>query len=189
MFSQDYKKVLSKANCECLKNVDISNKTYDQRITNFGVCAFKSSQPFLKEIKRDYGIDLISDIGNQEKMKDFGVQIGMLTMSECSETFLNLMKEDEALENNIADSKEYLISGTVTKIEKGNFLIFHLVGDSKILNKFYWVTNIESNLDLATEYGKLLNKKVNLSYYPTEIFDVNINNYKNVNIISTLKTD
>lgn len=189
MFSQDYKKVLSKANCECLKNVDISSKTYDQRIANFGVCAFKSSQPFLKEIKRDYGIDLISDIGNQEKMKDFGVQIGMLTMSECSETFLNLMKEDKALENNIANSKEYLISGTVTKIEKGNYIVFHLIGDNKVLNKFYWVTNIESTLDLPKEYDHLVNKKVSLSYYSAEIFDVSINDYRTVNVISSLKTD
>ncbi|WP_449397712.1 hypothetical protein [Chryseobacterium wanjuense] len=84
---------------------------------------------------------------------------------------------------------QLLINGTITKIEKDNFVVFHVVGDNKNLTKLYWISNIESNLDLPKEYNSLINKKVSISYYTSEIFDVKINDYKNLNIILSLKTD
>ncbi|WP_435524158.1 hypothetical protein [Chryseobacterium indoltheticum] len=77
-----------------------------------------------------------------------------------------------------------MINGTVSKIEKENFIVFHVVGENKMLNKLYWISSVDSNLDLPKEYQTLLNKKVNISYFTMEIFDPKINDYKTLNIIS-----
>lgn len=58
-----------------------------------------------------------------------------------------------------------------------------------VISNFVFSQDIESNLDLPTEYNSLVNKKINISYYTTEIFDAKINDYRNLNVISSLKTD
>lgn len=186
-FSQEYKQKFSREVCECVKNIDATNKTKNEMSTQFGLCAFKHAAPYKKELKRDFGIDLVADIGNEEKMKKFGVEVGMMMVSECPDIFSKVMGSDES--DSEAESSELLINGTISKIEKDNFVVFHVVGENKNLTKFYWVSTIESNLDLPKEYNGLVNKKVNISYYTTEIFDSKINDYRNLNIISSLKTD
>lgn len=188
VFSQDYKKEFSKAVCDCIKKIDTENGGSKDMSSEFGLCAFKSAGPYKTELKRDYDIDFVTDIENDEKLKNFGVQVGILMMNECADTFLKVMKSDDSNGNGEAPA-EVLINGTITKIEKDNFIVFQLVGDNKILNKFYWIGKIDSNLDLPKEYNTLINKKVSISYYAAEIFDVKINDYRNLNIISSLKTD
>lgn len=187
-FSQDYKKELSKSSCDCLRKIDIENNDKNVITSQLGLCMLKTASPYSKEIKRDYGIDIVKDISNSEKMKELGVQVGMLMLNDCQELFEKITKSEE-LENESDESSYLLISGKVKKIEKENFVIFHLVGENNNLTKFYWVSNVESNLDLPKEYNSLLNKKVNISYYTSEIFDAKINDYRNLNIISSLKTD
>lgn len=188
VFSQDYKKEFSKAVCDCIKKIDTESGASKDMSSEFGLCAFKSAGPYKKELKRDYDIDFVTDLENGEKLKNFGVQVGILMMNECADTFLKVMKSDDSNTNREAPS-EVVINGTVTKIEKDNFIVFQLVGDNKILNKFYWIGKIDSNLDFPKEYNTLINKKVSISYYTAEIFDVKINDYRNLNIISSLKTD
>ncbi len=110
-------------------------------------------------------------------------------MKECPDTFIEVFKLGENDKNKESRHSESIISGTVTKIEKNNFVVFHMAVDNRILNKLYWVFPVESNVDLPKEYSTLLHKKVNVSYYPGEIFDAGINDYRKVNIISVLKTD
>ncbi len=185
-FSQEYKQKFSREVCECVKNIDATNKTKKEMSTQFGLCAFKHAASYKKELKRDFGIDLVADIANEEKMENFGVQVGMMMVTECPDVFSKVMGDEG---DSGAESSELLINGTVSKIEKDNFVVFHIVGENKNLTKFYWVSTIESNLDLPKEYNGLVNKKVNISYYTTEIFDAKINDYRNLNIISSLKTD
>lgn len=191
LFSQDYKEKLSKSSCDCLRNIKTNDEDKRAVTTQVGLCMYKTALPFNKEIKRDYNIDLSKDIGNNEKMKDLGVQMGILMLNECQELFTKLSEDKKSEENKDGEesNSELLINGTITKIEKENFVIFHVVGENKNLTKFYWVSNIESNLDLPKEYNSLINKKVSISYYTTEIFDAKINDYRNLNIISSLKTD
>ncbi len=189
LFSQDYKQKLSKSSCDCLKTINTEDKDKKTITSQFGLCMLKTAMPYSKEIKRDYGIDLSKDIANNEKMKELGIQMGMLMLNECQELFEKITESDKDTENAEENDSYLLFSGTVKKIEKENFVIFHIVGENKTLTKFYWVSNVESDLDLPKEYNALVGKKVNLSYYTTEIFDAKINDYKNLNILSSLKTD
>jgi len=181
-WSQDYTSKIAKETCECFTKVKSKYPNTKNLETQLGFCMLKSVQPYAKEVKRDFNIDVIND--NSEKT---GEIIGKWLVAECPDIFLEMVSSTED-DRDVAKS-QLLMNGTVKKIEKENFVIFHLVGENNNLTKFYWVSNVESNLDLPKEYNALLNKKVNISYYTTEIFDVKINDYRNLNIISSLKTD
>lgn len=188
LFSQDYKKKIAKATCDCVAKVQNESKGAKTQEAQLGLCMISSSMPYAKELKKDYNIDIenLTDETSDKAFEKLGSAIGVLMTTECSDVFLKIMNDTE--ESNEAKS-ELLLNGTITKIEKENFVIFHVVGENKNLTKFYWVSNIESNLDLPKEYNSLINKKVSISYYTTEIFDIKINDYRNLNIISSLKTD
>jgi len=188
VFSQDYRKKIAKASCECITKVGEEIKDSQTREMKLGLCMITSSMPFSKELKRDYNID-IDKIGDESDIsfEELGGKIGILMATECSDVFVKMFADHHDTSN--AENSELLLSGTVKKIEKDNFVVFHVIGENNNLTKFYWISNIESNLDLPAEYNSLVSKKVNISYYTTEIFDAKINDYRNLNVISSLKTD
>ncbi|AZA84259.1 hypothetical protein C1637_05290 [Chryseobacterium lactis] len=186
-FSQDYKQKIAKASCECtaeMKNKNLSPKEVN---TQFGLCVIKSAMPYTKELKRDYNIDTTSLGADESPEADrFFQNLSLMMMTECSDTFSDFIKNGESPSK---EQKDFVLKGTITKIEKENFVVFYLMDENKNLKKLNWVTGIESNLDLPKEYSSLLNKKVTANYYTADIFDVRINDYRNMNIISSLKTD
>ncbi|CAA7197237.1 hypothetical protein [Chryseobacterium potabilaquae] len=186
-FSQDYKQKIAKATCDCVNSIKSESKDSKNLEAQLGICMLKVSMPYSKELKRDYNIDVskANAFDDDKTIDEFAGQIGLAMVSECSDVFLDIMKKENPSE---IDS-QLLINGEITKIEKDNFVVFHIVGENKNLTKLYWVSNVESNLDLPKEYTNLINKRVNISYYTSEIFDAKINDYRNVNIISSLKTD
>jgi hypothetical protein len=187
-FSQDYKKKIAKSSCDCVKSIKTEGKTNTAITSELGVCMLKAAMPFSKEIKKDYNIDPTADMMDSAKMEQLGIKMGILMAEECQEEFLKMAQFSDE-EASVSESSELLINGTVSKIEKENFIIFHVIGENKMLNKLYWISSVDSNLDLPKEYQTLMNKKVNISYFTMEIFDPKINDYKTLNIISTLKTE
>lgn len=187
-FSQDYKTKIAKSSCDCVKAIKTEGKTNSAITSELGVCMLKAAMPFSKEIKKDYDIDPAADMMDSTKMEQLGIKMGILMATECQEEFLKMAQFSDE-ETAGSESSELLINGTVSKIEKENFIVFHVVGENKMLNKLYWISSVDSNLDLPKEYQTLMNKKVNISYFTMEIFDPKINDYKTLNIISTLKTE
>jgi len=187
-FSQAYKTKIAKSSCDCVKAIKTDGKTNSAITSELGVCMLQAAMPFSKEIKKDYNIDPANDIVDSAKMEQLGIKLGILMATECQEEFLKIAQftDEETSEN---ESSVLLISGTVSKIEKENFIVFHVVGENKMLNKLYWISSVESNLDLPREYQTLMNKKVDISYFTMEIFDPKINDYRNLNIISSLKAE
>lgn len=182
-FSQDYQTKIARTTCECFNKAKAENPDSKTLEIKLGLCIIQGAQPYAKELKKDYNLDILQDDSSET-----GKLVATWLLKECPDRMLELFNP-ESNNTKKKDDSELLISGTVTKIEKDNFVIFHVAGDNKILTKLYWVTPIESNLDLQKEYGSLLNKKINAGYYPSEIFDAKINDYRKVNIISMLKTD
>ncbi|WP_155845835.1 hypothetical protein [Chryseobacterium gregarium] len=183
-FSQDYKTRIAKTTCECFTQAKAGNPDAKTLEIKLGLCIIQGAQPYAEELKKDYNLDILRDDSSET-----GKLVATWLMKECPDTFIEVFKLGENDKNKESRHSELLISGTVIKIEKNNFVVFHMAGDNRILNKLYWVFPVESNLDLPKEYSALLHKKVNVSYYPGEIFDAGINDYRKVNIISVLKTD
>ena len=153
----------------------------------FGICMMKVTAPYKKEIKKEFGIDL-DDYSKKESMYELGRQMGLIMAQECPEVFERFIK-DEDLEKTEENSGEQLMHGEIAKIEKDSFVVFYLKGDNNILTKFYWISNVDSNIELEKKYNELTGKKVDVVYYSAEIFDYKINEYRKVNILQTLKTE
>ncbi len=181
VWSQDYTAKIAKETCECFTKAKAENSNSKNLEIQLGVCMLKSVRPYAQEVKKDFNIDVINDDSSKT-----GEIIGKWLLAECPDIFLEMAAAEDAGKENT--KSQLLISGTVKKIEKENFIIFHIVGENSSLTKLYWISNIDSDLDLPKEYNSILNKKVNISYYTKEIFDAKISDYRNLNIISSLKT-
>ena len=186
---EDFKKIIAQNTCKCVKDVKKENLTKKQIEFQFGICMFKVANPYKAEIKKEFGID-ISDFSKKENMYKLGTEIGILMAQECPDVFEQFIPEDKNdTQTEEVVSSEELMNGEITKIEKENFVIFYLKGDNNILTKFYWISNVESNIELEKKYNELVGKKVNVTYYSADIFDHKINDYRKVNILSMLKTE
>lgn len=189
-FSQDFKKTIAQEACKCVKENVKEGSTEKQTELQFGICMFKVSSPYKKEIKNEFGIDL-NDFTNKQNMYELGKQFGMIMALECPEVFEKFMDKENSISDNYIEENttDLLMHGEVAKIDKDAFVIFYLKGDNGILTKFYWVSNVESNIELEKKYNELVGKKVNVSYYSTDIFDYKISEYRKVNILTMLKTE
>ena len=186
---EDFKKIIAQNTCKCVKDVKKENLTKKQVEFQFGICMFKVANPYKAEIKKEFGID-ISDFSKKENMYKLGTEIGILMAQECPDVFEQFIPEDKNdTQTEEVVSSEELMNGEITKIEKDTFVIFYLKGDNGILTRFYWISNVDSNIELEKKYQDLVGKKVNITYYSADIFDHKINDYRKVNILSMLKTE
>ncbi len=187
LFSQDFKKSIAQEACKCVKENVKDDMSEKQVQLKFGICMMKVTAPYKKEIKKEFGIDL-DDYSKKESMYELGRQMGLIMAQECPEVFERFIK-DEDMKTTEENSGELLMHGEIAKIEKDSFVVFYLKGDNNILTKFYWISNVDSNIELEKKYNELTGKKVDVVYYSAEIFDYKINEYRKVNILQTLKTE
>lgn len=189
VFSQSYKDKISAEMCTCAKEMKTEAKTSKQIEFELGICMMKIAMPYRDEIMRDFNIDLRNDIGKEDKMIKLGETFGMIIINDCPEIFQKIMPASYFDDEDPYSKEVKMLNGVISKIEKNDFVIFHITGDNRVLTKLHWVSKIESNLDLPVEFQGLQGKRVNVSYHATEIFDPKFNQYRSVNMITSLKTD
>lgn len=179
IFAQDYLTKITHQSCECLSTIE-QTEDREQFNLELGLCIIDASMPYKKELKKDHNIDLenIDEDGTR-----LGELIGLKMAGICPEEILKIANggEDESY-----DELSSTISGTITKVEKEQFIVFSIKEDSGKTTKFYWIYYIESNVDLPTEYSTLIGKKVEVYYYESDLFDARINEYKSFNIIEEI---
>lgn len=182
-FSQEYKAKIGQTACECFKKVKAESSDPETLKTKIGFCIINAAEPYTEELKKEYNLDILRD-----QSSETGKVVAAMILRECPGLFMEMVNSEKK-DRPDAGSSGIPVSGTVTRIEKKNFVIFHLMGEDGNLTRLYWVTPIGSGLDLPREYKSLLNKKIDAVYEKNEIFDPGINDYRNINIISSLKKD
>ncbi|WDT67237.1 hypothetical protein [Cloacibacterium sp. TD35] len=190
---EDFKKKIAQDACKCIGEIKPEKKSKEVMQMQLGLCFIKVATPYKEQIKKEYGIDLSKDISNEAKMEELGEKLGVLMVSECADTFISFVDKsgygEQYAQETAEESSADFMNGEITRIEKDAFVIFYLKGDNGILTKFYWISNVDSNIELEKKYQDLVGKKVNISYYSADIFDHKINDYRKVNILSMLKTE
>jgi len=182
-FSQDYKAKIGISACECFKKLKAENTDPKILETKLGFCIINAAEPYAKQLKKEYDLDILHD-----ESTETGKLVATWILKECPDLFLEMVDREEKSDTGM-QSSEISVSGTVSRIEKDGFIVFHIMGADGNLTKLYWITAVRSGLDLPKEYPSLLNKKVSVRYYRNEIFDAGINSYRNLNIMSALKKD
>lgn len=179
IFAQDYLTKITYESCECLSAIE-ETEDRDQFNLELGLCIIEASMPYKKELKKDHGIDLenINEDGTR-----LGELIGIKMAGVCPEEILKVANGGD--EESYDDLSSYS-SGTITKVEKEQFVVFSIKDDSGKTIKLHWLYYIDSEIDLEADYANLLGKRVEMYYYESDLFDARIDEYKTFNIIEEI---
>jgi hypothetical protein len=181
-FSQDYMDKLADQTCKCIQNIPDTLQVEDRNM-KLGLCMINEAMPYKKQIKRDHNIDL--DKLDRDEGEKLGRVVGIRAAGKCPDVFLKLAGSSND-EEEAAVTEEVSI-GKITSIENNGFIVFLLRDKSSKVSKYYWITGIESELDLPLNYKTLVGKNVSITYTITELFDAKIEAYKNFNVISKIE--
>jgi hypothetical protein len=181
-FSQDYMEKIALQTCDCLSKIADSTDT-ERMYMELGVCMINASEPYKKQLKKDYNID----VNNIDKEGEaLGKVVGLKMASFCPDGLFRLSKMEQ--NDTKEKEKESLTSiGKVTQIDRDVFVVFSVFDNSGKSMKFYWLTSVESNIDLANNYRTLVENDVRIKYYTKEFFDPKIGEYRNFNILEKLE--
>ncbi len=177
-YSQDYMDVIAKQSCDCLDKVPDTLET-DQFNMKLGLCMIEAANPYKKQIKKDYGINLDNIDTEGEKL---GRIIGMKMATVCPNSLIKLTKKPSSKSE--AKNEEKTAEGLITKIENDFFVVFSLKDDQGKTTKFYWLTFVDADLELTNKYHSLLGETAKITYKVQDFFDPKIEEYRSYNIIS-----
>ncbi|MEY2924782.1 MAG: hypothetical protein RLZZ337_1330 [Bacteroidota bacterium] len=184
-FSQDYMDKIALESCECIDRVS-DTVPMDQFNMELGLCMLEASMPYQKQLKKDHGINWDRIDKEGEKL---GRLIGMKLASVCPNSLMRMVKkvspelmddEDEEIDD------ELYAEGEIQKVEEEQFIVISVKEESGKVSKFYWMTFIDSDFDLANDYNSLIGKKAVLTYEEYEFFDPRLKEYRVFNVINAL---
>ena len=158
-FSQDYMSIITNEACECLSEI---KETSDSEKFNMqlGLCIIEAATPYRSKLKADHKIDLDNIVSDGKKL---GELIGFRMASVCPNEILRATQGDIA--NEEVENELYYVTGSIVKIEKDQFVVISIKDDvDGKTSKYYWLTYVSSEMDFATEYQKLIGKKVETYY-------------------------
>lgn len=185
-FSQGYLDDLAKQSCECLESIP-----QDMELNNLnmelGLCMLKAAKPYEKKLKKDHDINLskIATEG-QDVGERLGALIGVGMMAYCPDGMMAIVKMNQQNNEDMKVS-DNTTTGNVNEITKDTFISFAIRTDNGITTKYYWLTPIETDLNLPFDYEKLINSNITVTYTEMEMYDDRIKEYRPFKVINSLK--
>ncbi len=179
-FSQDFMDVIVKKSCDCLEHISDTLKT-EQFNMELGLCMIDASMPYKKQIKKSFDIDLDNISTEGEKL---GRLIGMKMATVCPNALIKMSRKAKGQPE--STNTEQTSTGTVTKIENDFFVVISLKDESGKVTRYYWLTFVESQLDLVNSYSTLIGKSLSISYESSEFFDPKLLEYRQFFIIKSI---
>ncbi len=182
-FSQKYIDEIASKSCECIDNIP-EDKSIQEAQMELGLCMLDASSPYKKQLKKDHGIDFSKIDTQGEKL---GRIIGMKMAGICPTAVMRLVGNSQEKEEVETATSTNTFVGEVSSIEDSKFVVFTVKNELGKQTKFYWLTFIESNVELISDYKTLTGKSVNVTYIQQEFFDSRIGEYRVFNIIQNLE--
>lgn len=178
--AQAYIEKIANETCECIgvSEKPLSKEEYNAKL---GFCIIESATPYKKKLKKDFEIDMLQI---EKHGKELGELIGIQMVTSCPNIILEIAKVNNEFEDTTEIiNNEKTIEGKITKIEKKQFVVFSLKDVSGKNKKFIWLHQIDSSIDLFSNYKDLKSKSVKIIYTEQEYFDPNIDEYRVFNVI------
>jgi hypothetical protein len=184
-YAQEYLNTITQKSCACVEKVP---ETLDQDQFNMqlGLCMIDASMPFKKQLKKEFDINL-DQIDHEQGLK-LGKVIGSRMATVCPQTLIRLTQKAKS-KADAAGEESQNVSGTITKIEADFFVAFSLKDDEGKVSKYYWLSEIDSETDLASSYTSLSGKQVSLTFVTQQMFDPRINEYRAFQVIKALAVE
>ena len=177
----DYLEKIAIASCSCADSLSPDLKISDRNI-RLGLCMINACEPYGEELLRDHQIDL-KRIDSQGE--ELGVLVGIKMASICPDKLIELAGEDE-VNIDSESSDEYRTiegEGVVFSILEEPFVCFTIKDEEGRKQKYYWLTYVDSEMNIENAFNSLKGRKVYFEYVIDEIFDPRIREYRNINIL------
>ena len=177
----DYLEEIAIASCNCADSLSPNLKISDRNI-RLGLCMINACGPYGKELLRDHQIDL-KRIDSQGE--ELGVLVGIKMASICPDKLIALAAEDE-VKNDSESSDDYRTTageGVVFSIIAEPFVCFTIKDEEGRKQKYYWLTYLDSEMNIENAFNTLKGREVYFEYVIDEIFDPRIREYRNINIL------
>ena len=180
-FAQTYFDKIVQESCNCVSKVSqtLDNEKYTQEL---GICMIVAAEPYRKQLKKDHNIDFDKIDVDGEKL---GKLIGIKMVAVCPDLILAVAKRSDNSESPAVESKSF--EGIITKIESDFFVVLHIKDESGKTNKFYWLTYVESGVEVADRYDSMVGTSIAVTYRSEEFFDPKIKEYRSFSIIEKLE--
>jgi hypothetical protein len=165
--------------CNCVAKVS-QNLEYEQYTQELGLCMIVASEPYQKQLKKDHGINFDRIDEHGEKL---GKIIGFRMASVCPDAILAVAKKATKTE----DKNSKLHEGTLAKYENDAFVVLYIKDQDSKTTKFYWMTYVDSDVELVDRYETMVGSPVRITYHTEEMFDPKIKEYRQFAIIEKLE--
>ena len=179
-FSQtDYLKEIAIESCECADSLPLQLNT-SERNMRLGLCMINACEPYSAELLRDHQIDLKRiDVQGEE----LGVLVGIKMATVCPEKLIQIV--EDAAEDAVI-TEQLSSTGVVVGIDGEDFVCFTIKDVDGRKSKYYWLTYVESDLNLETTYKELIGRQVYFDYAVDDFYDARISGYRNVNYLISI---
>ena len=177
----DYMDKIARESCECLEKVspDVDGDRFNVEL---GLCMIQACEPYQKQLKKDYDIDFERIDVEGERL---GRIIGLRMASICPTALLAASERSNG--SSEPENASMTFEGKITKVDKEFFIVFSAKDDMGKLQKFYWLTFVESKLDLIGNHETLVGEQVKITYMSQEFFDPKIEEYRPFFIIQKME--
>ncbi|WMW78795.1 hypothetical protein RF683_04955 [Flavobacterium sp. 20NA77.7] len=200
MFGQTYMDKVSKETCECInkKNIDLKSSDVDKLQVELGLCIMQSYTKFSNEFPKNKRLDF----SDSKQMETFGMEVGMKMIKDCPDIILTLGKsyrkntlndeseDDLVLDSTTVNTEEPDDDITITGVYQGSktdgFYYITVKESSGKINQMALINNFENSFLILDQVLKQ-NDKVQVSYFDAELFDVKLNRFVTVKVISDIK--
>ena len=200
MFGQAYMDKVSKETCECInkKNIDLKSSDVDKLQVELGLCIMQSYTKFSNEFPKNKRLDF----SDSKQMETFGMEVGMKMIKDCPDIILTLGKsyrkntlndeseDDLVLDSTTVNTEEPDDDITITGVYQGSktdgFYYITVKESSGKINQMALINNFENSFLILDQVLKQ-NDKVQVSYFDAELFDVKLNRFVTVKVISDIK--
>ncbi|MBX7224813.1 MAG: hypothetical protein K1X55_02160 [Chitinophagales bacterium] len=188
--SQDYMdKIVEKA-CDCVSDIDKNGENYTMKL---GLCMIEASMPYAKQIKKDYGIEMIGIHGKDAQK--LGQILGMKMAIKCPDALIEasqeVLEDDKVniygdVENTLSNES---VTGVINDIKEETFVTISIKDENGKISKYIWLTYVDCEEDFLTNYKDYLGEKVTIKFDVQEFFDPKIQEYRNYNVITSLTSE
>lgn len=188
VFSQDYMDKIAKEACKCLDDIP-ENSDQEEYNSELGLCMLSAAMPYQKKLKKDYGIDF-KNIDTQAE--GLGKIIGIRMATTCPVALMKIVamnQDEEAPEVEYVDeiNIDVKTKGKISVISDDKYPVFSVIKEDGETEKYYWLTYIESDLDISKEYKTLIDKEVEISFEIMELYDSVTGEYKDRKVIKSIE--
>ena len=189
VWCQDYMDKIVEDACDCVEDIEKNDENYTMKL---GLCMIEVSMPYAKQIKKDYGIDMIGIHGKDAQK--LGQILGMKMASKCPNALIeatNEVLEDDKVDiyGNLENTTNESVTGVINDIREETFVTLSIKDENGKISKYIWLTYVECEEDFLTNYKDYLGEEVTIKYQVQEFFDPKIQEYRNYNVITSVTSE